>query len=189
MSATSHGTLESHSVKHTHTEETGGPANRVWTANMAWSGTVIVEAGIHPLDRFRYWGGDIAWVQAAYVPRAADDIENGGDNPYVCSATFGFENGGIATLMYSKLRRVFHHDGHEIVLWDHDHIKWESEGPVAYYYDGPYPPPMLRQIRSGCGIPFRVQRLRSRRRTSTRRFFTPLPPGTDPRFAVPFPMP
>ena len=156
MSVTAHGTLESHSTKHTHTEEVGGPSNRVWTANFEWSGSAMVEAGIHPLDRMRYWAGDIAWVQAAYVPRGADDIENDGNNPYVCSAQFGFENGALGSLMYSKLRRVYRSDGDEIILWDHGQIKFEADGPVSYHYDGPYPPitpPELEQLRHPIPIP------------------------------------
>ena len=156
MSVTAHGTLESHSTKHTHTEEIGGPANRVWTANFGWSGSAMVEAGIHPLDRMRYWGGNIAWVQAAYVPRGADDIVNDGDNPYVCSAQFGFDNGALGSLMYSKLRRVYRSDGDEIILCDHGQIKFEADGPVAYYYDGPYPPeapPKPEQLRHPIPIP------------------------------------
>ena len=150
ISSISHGTLESHSVKHTHTEEVGGPSNRVWTANYSWSGSAVVEAGIHTVDRMRYWCGDIAWVQSTYVPRDPDDIENAGDNPYACVVTLGFENGAIGTLHLTKLRRVFHNDGHEIILWNHGHLKIEEDGPVAYYYDGPYPPqnnPTPEQLR------------------------------------------
>ena len=47
MTMIAEGAVEGHGVKHTHTEELGGPANRVWTANRAWSGTSVVEAGIH----------------------------------------------------------------------------------------------------------------------------------------------
>ena len=43
-------TLESHSVKHTPTENLGEPSNRVWTANFEWSGSTVVEAGIHQVD-------------------------------------------------------------------------------------------------------------------------------------------
>lgn len=141
LSSSNHGSLESHSVKHTHTEEVGGPSNRVWTANFAWSGSAVVEAGIHTVDRMRYWCGDIRWVQAAYVPRAPEDIQHDGDNPYACVVTLGFENGAVGTLHITKLRRVFRTEGHEIILWDHGHLKIEQDGPVAYYYDGEYPPP------------------------------------------------
>ena len=37
--AVANGSLESHSIKHTHTEELGGPGNRVWAASAAWSAT------------------------------------------------------------------------------------------------------------------------------------------------------
>ena len=141
LSSSSHGSLESHSTKHTHTEEVGGPANRVWTANFAWSGSAVVEAGIHTVDLMRFWAGDIDWVQAAYVSRDPDDIENDGDNPYVSVVTLGFRCGAIGTLHFSKLRRVFRGTGEQLVLWDHGHLSFEPDGPVAYYYDGPYPPP------------------------------------------------
>tara|TARA_Y100001960_G_scaffold108587_1_gene116488 strand:- start:119 stop:388 length:270 start_codon:yes stop_codon:yes gene_type:complete len=77
----SEGFLEQHSVKHTQTAQAGGPQGKVWTKNAEWSGTSVVEAGIHQTDQMRYWFGDIAWVQAAYVPRDPDDIDDGGDNP------------------------------------------------------------------------------------------------------------
>ncbi|MEE2709541.1 MAG: Gfo/Idh/MocA family oxidoreductase [Gemmatimonadota bacterium] len=140
LSSTSHGSLENHSTKHTHTEEMGGPANRVWTANFAWSGSAVVEGGIHTVDLMRYWCGDIAWVQSVYVLRDEADIENDGDNPCVCVVNFGFLNGAVGTLHISKLRRVFHGSGDQIILWDHGHISFDSDGPVAHYYDGPYPP-------------------------------------------------
>ena len=134
------GTLESHSVKHTKTEGMGGPANRVWTANMAWSGATVVEAGIHQTDLMRYWAGDIAWVEARYLHRAPDDIEDGGDNPYAYSVTYGFESGAVANLLMSRLRRTFYSDGYHDIMWDRGHLKLENDGPAAYYYDGPYPP-------------------------------------------------
>ncbi len=140
ISSTSHGALENHSTKHTHTEEVGGPGNRVWTANFAWSGSAVVEGGVHTVDLMRYWCGDIDWVQSVYVPRAEADIENDGDNPCVCVVNFGFRNGAVGTLHISKLRKVFHGSGDQMILWDHGHLSFDSDGPVAYYYDGPYPP-------------------------------------------------
>lgn len=137
----SHGTLESHSVKHTHTEALGGPSHRVWTASAAWSGTSVVEAGIHQTDLMRFWAGDIAWVQAAYVPRDPQDIEDGKDNPYGYAVTYGFRSGAVGTLLMSRLRRTFHQDGYQIVLWDHGHLKVEGNDLVAYTYEGPDPPP------------------------------------------------
>lgn len=146
----SHGTLEGHSVKHTPTEQEGGPGNRVWAASFEWSGSTVVEAGIHQLDLMRYWCGDVAWVQAAYVPRDADDIADGGDNPYAYAVTFGFANGAVGNLLMSRLRKVYHSDAFRSLLWSHGHLKFEREGPVAYYYDGPYPPaqsPPVDQLR------------------------------------------
>lgn len=132
--------LESHSVKHTRTEEVGGPANRVWAANFAWSGSTVVESGIHRLDLLRYWAGDVAWTQAHYLHRDEADIADGGDNPYGYSVTFGFECGLIFNLLLTRLRRTYFGDGYEDIAWDRGHLKMEAEGPVAYYYDGPYPP-------------------------------------------------
>jgi predicted dehydrogenase len=134
------GTLESHSVKHTRTEAVGGPQNRVWAANRSWSGGTIVEAGIHQTDLMRYWAGDIDWVEARYIHRDAEDIEDGGDNPYAYSVTYGFSSGVIANLMMSRLRKTFWGDAYQDIIWDRGHLKLEKDGPVAYYYDGPYPP-------------------------------------------------
>lgn len=133
--------LEAHSTKHTRTEEAGGPKNRVWTANMAWSGSTVVEAGIHQTDLMRYWAGDIAWTEARYIHRDADDIEDGGDNPYAYSVTYGFESGMIANMLMSRLRRTFYGDSYQDIIWDRGHLKLEGDGPAAYFYDGPYPPP------------------------------------------------
>ena len=140
VTCVANGTLESHSVKHTPTGEMGGPVDRVWAKNAAWSGTTVVEAGIHQTDLMRYWCGDIAWVQAAYVPRDAEDVEDGGDNPYAYTVTYGFRDGGVGNLLISRLRKVFHSDGYQAILWDHGHLKLERDGLVAYTYDGPYPP-------------------------------------------------
>lgn len=135
------GTLESHSVKHTRTEASGGPKNRVWAANRSWSGGTIVEAGIHQTDLMRFWAGDIEWTEARYIHRDADDIEDGGDNPYAYSVTYGFSSGMIANLLMCRLRKTFWGDSYQDITWDHGHLKLEGDGPVAYYYDGPYPPP------------------------------------------------
>jgi len=141
ITVVANGSLESHSVKHTHTENVGGPANRVWTANFAWSGSTVVESGIHQIDLVRYWIGDVAWTEARYIHRDPEDIEDGGDNPCGYSVTFGFECGAIANLIITRLRKTFYGDGYRDIAWDHGHLKIESDGPVAYYYDGPYPPP------------------------------------------------
>ena len=144
------GSLEGHSIKHTRTETLGGPANRVWTANYEWSGASVVEGGIHQTDLMRYWFGDISWVEANYVHRDASDIVDGGDNPYAYSVRYGFERGCIANLILSRLRRTYFGDGYESILWTHGHLKFEGDEPVAYYYDGPYPPeqtPSLEAVR------------------------------------------
>ncbi len=134
------GTLESHSVKHTMTEKMAGPANRIWTANYEWSGSTVVEAGIHQVDVMRYWCGDIAWVEANYIHRDTADIVDGGNNPYAYRVTFGFERGGIGNLILSRLRKVYYSDSYQSLLWTHGHLKFEGNDVVAYYYDGPYPP-------------------------------------------------
>ena len=134
------GSMESHGVKHTHTEELGGPGNRIWTANFAWSGSSIVEAGIHSLDLWRYWAGDVVWARANYIHRGAEDIEDGGDNPFGYAATFGFASGMIGNMILTRLRKTLYSDSYEDIAWDRGHLKLEAEGPVAYYYDGPYPP-------------------------------------------------
>ena len=139
MNMVSHGTLESHSVKHTHTERLGGPGHRVWTASAAWSGGTLVEAGIHQTDLMRFWAGDIAWVQAAYIPRHPEDIVDGKDNPYGYAVTYGFHCGAVGTLTLSRLRKTSHQDGYQIVLWDHGHLKFEADGPVAYTDEGSDP--------------------------------------------------
>ena len=153
----SEGALEAHSVKHSATAEGGGPADGVWAKNRAWSGTTVVEAGIHQTDLMRYWCGDIAWVQAAYVPRQADDIEDGGDNPYAYTVTYGFQSGAVGNLLMSRLRKVYHHDSYQIAMWDHGHLTFAKDGLVAYYYDGSYPPsqkaPDAEQIRHPVPVP------------------------------------
>lgn len=164
----SHGSLESHSVKHTPTEAVGGPANRVWAANQEWSGSTVVEAGIHPLDLMRFWAGDVAWVQAAYVPRDGEDVVDGGDNPYAYAVTLGFQSGAVGSLLMSRLRRVFRHEGGRTVLWSHGHLKWEGEDLVAYQYDGPYPPtasPAPESLRRVLPLPASVEPLEGIHRT------------------------
>jgi len=134
-------TLESHSTKHTHTETVGGPQNRIWTANRAWSGSTVVEGGIHQTDLMRFWAGDIAWTEARYLHRPDADIEDGGDNPDAYSVTYGFASGAIGHLIISRLRKTFWGDNYHDLMWDRGHLKIAADNPVAYYYDGPYPPP------------------------------------------------
>ncbi len=134
------GALENHSTKHTPTDRLAGPSNRVWTASMEWSGSTVVEAGIHQVDLLRYWCGDIAWVEANYIHRDASDIEDGGDNPYAYRVAYGFESGAVGSLVMSRLRKAFYSDGYQGIAWTHGHVKFEGRDAVAYYYDGPYPP-------------------------------------------------
>lgn len=132
--------VENHSVKHTPTEALGGPTNRVWTAFQEWSGSSLVEAGIHQTDLMRYWCGEIESVQASYVPRDAELIETEGDNPMAYGVTYTFENGALGHLIMSRLARVYYQEHYMHVLWSHGHLGLEPSGPVAYYYDGEYPP-------------------------------------------------
>ncbi len=139
-SYTRHGPLEGHNVKHTPTEAVGGPGNRVWTANRAWSGMTVVEGGIHPLDVWRYWFGDVEWVQATYSHRPPEEIFDGADNPYAYNVIFGFKNGAVGNLILSRLRRVFKSHGEEQILWNEGRIELTSDAVTAYHYDGDYPP-------------------------------------------------
>ena len=139
-SYTYHGPLEGHNVKHHQTELQGGPRNRVWTANRAWSGMTVVEGGIHLLDLWRYWFGDVAWVQAHYQHRAGEEIVDGADNPYTYSALFGFTGGAVGTMTLSRLRKVYaDHVDHQ-VLWTEGRAVIDWDGVKAFHYDGPYPP-------------------------------------------------
>ncbi len=132
--------IESHAVKHTPTEALGGPAGRIWTANRAWSGGSVVEAGIHQTDLLRYWCGEIETVQARYVQRGSELAATEGDNPLAYSVTYTFANGAVGHLIMSRLARVFHQDDYMHVLWDHGHLGLEPSGPVAYFHEGAYPP-------------------------------------------------
>ena len=137
---TYHGALEGHNVKHHKTELHGGPGNRVWTANRAWSGMTVVEGGIHLLDTWRYWFGDVEWVQANYQHRPEDDVHDGADNPYTYTALFGFAGGAVGTMTLSRLRKVFaDHMDHQ-VLWTEGRAEICREGVTVYQYEGPYPP-------------------------------------------------
>ncbi len=137
---TFHGPLEGHNVKHHQTERQGGPRNRVWTANRTWSGMTVVEGGIHLLDLWRYWFGDVEWVQAHYQHRPTEEIQDGADNPYTYSALFGFAGGAVGTMTLSRLRKVYaSHMDHQ-VMWTEGRIVIEGDGVKAYHYDGPYPP-------------------------------------------------
>ncbi|MDE0197045.1 MAG: Gfo/Idh/MocA family oxidoreductase [Caldilineaceae bacterium] len=139
-SYTYHGPLEGHNVKHHQTELHGGPGNRVWTANRAWSGMTVVEGGIHLLDLWRYWFGDVEWVQAHYQHRPVDEVINSADNPYTYSALFGFAGGAVGTMTLSRLRRVYADFMDHQVLWTEGRAEICWEGVTIYEYDGPYPP-------------------------------------------------
>lgn len=155
-SYTRHGPLEGHSTKHTPTEAVGGPGNRVWTANRAWSGMTVVEGGIHPLDVWRYWFGDVDWVQATYSHRPPEEIYDGADNPYAYNVIFGFKNGAVGNMILSRLRRVFQSYGEEQILWNEGRIELTDNAVTAYHYDGPYPPtasPSATELRHDVEIP------------------------------------
>ncbi|MCY3990945.1 MAG: Gfo/Idh/MocA family oxidoreductase [Caldilineaceae bacterium] len=139
-SYTYHGPLEGHNVKHHQTELHGGPGNRVWTANRAWSGMTVVEGGIHLLDLWRYWFGDVEWVQAHYQHRPDDEVIDGADNPYTYSTLFGFAGGAVGTMTLSRLRRVYADFIDHQVLWTEGRAEIFWEGVTMYEYDGPYPP-------------------------------------------------
>jgi predicted dehydrogenase len=153
---TMHAPLEAHNVKHTQTEKSGGPSNRVWTANRAWSGMTVVEGGIHPLDLWRYWFGNVAWVQATYVHRPPEEIFDGADNPYAYAVTFGFENGAVGTMTLSRLRKVYSRSTDHQVLWNEGRLALEGDEVAAYHYGGDYPPattPSLDQVRHVLDLP------------------------------------
>lgn len=150
MTMISEGAVEGHGVKHTRTEEQGGPANRVWTANRAWSGTSVVEAGIHQTDIMRYWSDDdVKWVQANYVERPRNLHETEGDNPIYYSVNYGFEKGGMGTILFTKPARSYFNGRFDCIIWEHGTIKLEDDF-VDYHFDGDWPPesnPTLDQVR------------------------------------------
>lgn len=100
----------------------------------------MVEAGIHPLDVWRYWFGDVAWVQAVLNHRPPAEIIDGADNPYAYNVLFGFKNGLVGNLVLSRLRRVFSPYQEQQILWNEGRITLEDEAVVAHYYTSTYPP-------------------------------------------------
>lgn len=133
-----------HGRKHTHTEEKGGPANRVWTADRAWSGTTMVEAGIHQTDLMRYWSDDdVKWVQAAYVERPRGLWATEGDNPVAYTVTYGFGKGGVGNIIFTRPARVYYSGRYDYVLSLHALVKFEDD-LVAYSYEGAEYPPEQR---------------------------------------------
>ena len=150
MTMIAEGAVEGHGVKHTHTEEQGGPANRVWTANRAWSGTSIVEAGIHQTDIMRYWSGDdVDWVRATYTDRPAELHDTEGDNPIAYTVTYGMKKGGVANLIFTKPARSYYGGRFDCIIHTHGTIKLEDDF-VDYTFDGDWPPannPTIDQVR------------------------------------------
>ena len=140
-SYTFHGPLEGHNVKHHQTELQGGPRNRIWTANRAWSGMTVVEGGIHLLDLWRYWFGDVEWVQAHYQHRPQHEVYDDADNPYTYSALFGFAGGAVGSMTLSRLRKVYSSHMDHQVLWTDGRAEIAVDGVTMYQYDGTYPPP------------------------------------------------
>lgn len=140
MTMIAEGAVEGHGVKYSHTEDQGGPSNRVWTANRAWSGTSIVEAGIHQTDIMRYWSDDdVEWVRANYVERPKELQASEGDNPIYYDVTYGFRKGGMGTLIFTKPARSYYIDRYDCIIWSHGTIKLEDDF-VDYHFDGDWPP-------------------------------------------------
>ena len=152
---TFHTPIEFHNVKHMPTETVGGPTNRIWTANRAWTGTTAVENGIHTLDLWRYWLGDVDWVQANYVNRLPNEIIEGADNPHSYNIFFGFENGVVANMALSRLRRVYNTYLDHQILWNEGRLVLNPDEFVSYHYEGVYPPEILpddSQIRHSLNV-------------------------------------
>ena len=150
MTMIAEGAVEGHGVKHTRTEEQGGPANRVWTANRAWSGTSIVEAGIHQTDIMRYWSDDdVEWVRATYTDRPAELHDTEGDNPIAYTVTYGMKKGGVANLLFTKPARSYYNGRFDYIIHTHGTIKLEDDF-VDYTFEGDWPPaenPTLADVR------------------------------------------
>ena len=139
------GGIEGHGVKHTHTEERGGPENRIWTADRAWSGTSMVEAGIHQTDIMRYWtDDDIDWVRANYVERPAELHAEEGNNPIYYTVTYGFKKGTVGTLIFTKPAKSYYFGRFDCIIWEHGTIKFEDGDIVDYHYPGDDWSPSLR---------------------------------------------
>lgn len=150
MTMIAEGAVEGHGTKHTHTEDQGGPANRVWTANRAWSGTSIVEAGIHQTDIMRYWSNDdVDWVRAIYTNRPVDLYETEGDNPIAYTVTYGMKKGGVANILFTKPARSYYLGRFDYIIHTHGTIKLEDD-IVDYTFEGDWPPeekPTIDQVR------------------------------------------
>ena len=122
------GGIEGHGRKLTHTELRGGPSHRFWTGDRQWSGTSVVEAGIHQTDLFRYWTGDeIVWAQAAYTERPEDLHAAEGDNPIAYTVSYGLSGGGVANLILTRPAGVYHPERYDYILTTHSMIKFEDD--------------------------------------------------------------
>ncbi|MDA1280361.1 MAG: Gfo/Idh/MocA family oxidoreductase [Chloroflexi bacterium] len=150
MTMIAEGAVEGHGVKHTRTEEQGGPANRVWTANRAWSGTSVVEAGIHQTDIMRYWShDDVEWVRATYTERPKELHATEGDNPIAYTVTYGMKKGGVANLLFTKPARSYYGGRFDCIIHTHGTIKLEDDF-VDYTFEDEWPPaqnPGIDQVR------------------------------------------
>lgn len=130
------GGIESHGIKYTNTEKMGGPKNRIWTANRLWSGTSMVEAGIHQTDLMRFWINDeIKWVQSAYTERPKELHKHEGDNPIAYHVTYGFKKGGIGNLIFTRPAKVLYKERFDYILTTHSLVKFEDD-LVAYGTNG-----------------------------------------------------
>ncbi len=150
MTMIDQGAVENHGKKHSHTEDQDGPANRIWTANRAWSGSSIVEAGIHQTDIMRYWSDDdVEWVRASYTERPAELHGSEGDNPIAYTVTYGMRKGGIANLLFTKPARSYYTGRFDCIIWTHGTIMLEDDF-VDYTFEGEWPPadrPATEQVR------------------------------------------
>ena len=129
------GAVEMHGVKHTQAEKKQGPENRIWTADRKWSGTSMVEAGIHQTDLMRFWTNDnISWVQSSYVERPEQSRISEGDNPIAYHVTYGFNKGGIGNLIMTRPGGVFYTERYDYILTEKSMIKFEDD-LIAYGLD------------------------------------------------------
>ena len=122
------GAVETHGVKHTVISKNEGPQDRIWTADRKWSGTSMVEAGIHQTDLMRFWTNDeIEWVTANYVERPMHLQDKEGDNPIAYHVSYGLKKGGIANLTLTKPAGVFFMERYDYILTTQSMIKFEND--------------------------------------------------------------
>ncbi len=133
------GAVETHGVKHTIIKDEEGPADRIWTADRKWSGTSMVEAGIHQTDLMRFWANDeIEWVISNYVERPEDLQITEGNNPISYHVSFGLKRGGIANLTLTKPAGVFYMERYDYILTSKSMIKFEDDLKVYGIDDDNY---------------------------------------------------